>query len=148
MASDELDNELRVQQGFSPLRGPTMPDTPDDIDTNCYCPSCRAGRWVPDSSASPTMPDTPDPADAARWDALFDALKGPTMPDTLSREEIDALRGPNLVGPGPCDDIVARLVAHIDTLTVHEHTLECPECLRLAQTAVRLNEQGASDHRV
>jgi hypothetical protein len=123
MASDELDNELRVQQGFSP-GSPTMPDTPDDIDTNCYCPSCRAGRWVPDSSASPTMPDT------------------------LSREEIDALRGPNLVGPGPCDDIVARLVAHIDTLTVHEHTLECPECLRLAQTAVRLNEQGASDHRV
>jgi hypothetical protein len=27
MASDELDNELRVQQGFSPLRSPTMPDT-------------------------------------------------------------------------------------------------------------------------
>ena len=36
------------------------------------------------------------------------------MSEPLSAEEIDALRGPNLIGPGPCDYIIRRLLATLD----------------------------------
>jgi hypothetical protein len=64
----------------------------------------------------------------------------PDTPRTATGRKVVAMHGSVLL-----DDVLGieqEVAAHIDALTVHEHTLECPECLRLAQTAVRLNEQG------
>jgi hypothetical protein len=65
------------------------------------------------------MPDTPDDAfiNGSVEGSRFDHRGEPTMPDTLSREELDGHRAYLALHRPDCQCTGSRLLAHLDALT-------------------------------
>jgi hypothetical protein len=98
-----------------------MPDTPDN-----WCPTCGSPVEVvsSDEGTSHYVPLSSSlgrtPMGSQHLTASGSAMRSPTMPDTLTPEQIAAIRADNETGDTEhesCERTVERLLAHIDSLT-------------------------------